>query len=115
MQRHHPDIWEKTTHVLLPKDFAFLKLTGNIVTDPLSNIGLVGEELRYADRILDLVPGAAERMAPLAGLTETIGTTGTSTALPGIPMANATMDGWVGLMGAGCNDRWRKRLSEWHQ
>lgn len=101
VQRHHPDIWEKTTHVLLPKDFAFLKLTGNIVTDPLSNIGLVGEELRYADRILDLVPGAAERMAPLAGLTETIGTTGTSTALPGVPMANATMDGWVGLMGAG--------------
>ncbi len=101
VQRHHPEIWEQTAHVLLPKDFALLHLTGRAVTDPLSNIGLVGEDLRYVDRILDLVPGAAERMAPLAGLTELVGETAASTAIPGIRMATATMDGWVGLLGAG--------------
>ena len=100
-QRRHPEIWEQTTHVLLPKDFALFHLTGRVATDPISNIGLVGQDLRYVDRILDLVPGAVERMAPLAGLTETVGETGSSTAIPGIRMATATMDGWVGLMGAG--------------
>ena len=71
------------------------------MTDPLSNVGLVGQDLRYVDRILELVPGAADRMAPLAGLTEVIGQTGASTPIPGIRMAAATMDGWVGLLGAG--------------
>ncbi|MEM8731219.1 MAG: FGGY-family carbohydrate kinase [Pseudomonadota bacterium] len=96
MQRHHPDIWDKTAHVLLPKDYALFKLTGDLATDPLSNVGLVGLDGRYVTPILDLVPGAADRMAPIRGLTEIMGETS-----DGIAMATATMDGWVGLFGAG--------------
>lgn len=96
VSRHLPDIWEKTSNVLLPKDYALFHLTGELATDPLSNIGLVGLDGHYVPQILDLVPGAAERMAPIRRLTETMGRT-----RGGIPMATATMDGWVGLLGGG--------------
>jgi len=98
VSRHHPDLWERTAHVLLPKDDALRHLTGEIATDPLSNIGLVGADGRYVADILALVPGAAERMAPMKGLTETLGTTA-----GGTPIACATMDGWVGTLGAGAS------------
>ncbi len=97
VQRHHPESWERTEHVLLPKDYALFRLTGELATDPLSNIGLVGLDGAFVPEILDLVPGAASRMAPIRGLTEIMGQTS-----DGIAMATATMDGWVGLVGAGC-------------
>jgi len=59
------DLWKKTRWVLLPKDYCLYKLTGELSTDPLSNIGLVGADLNYIEDVLDLVPGAAQRMAPL--------------------------------------------------
>lgn len=99
-QRRRPDIWEKTAKVLLPKDYALLHMTGELATDPLSNIGLVGLDGRYVPQILDLVPGAADRMAPIRPLTDILGRTS-----DGIEMATATMDGWVGLLGVGaCRD-----------
>ena len=100
VRRHLPEVWEKTAHVLLPKDFALLHLTGRLATDPLSNIGLVGPSGSYVAEILDLVPGAAERMAPLAGITDVVGEVAAG-PFRGVPMVNATMDGWVGLAGAG--------------
>jgi xylulokinase len=96
VKRHEPEIWDKTAHVLLPKDYALLHLTGELATDALSNIGLVGLDGDYARKILDLVPGAMERMAPLQSMTSVVGS-----SRDGIPLANATMDGWVGLAGAG--------------
>ena len=105
VSRHHPAVWERTAHVFLPKDYCLLRLTGQIATDPLSNIGLVGPDFRYVDRILDLVPGAAERMAPLVGVTEVVGSIADTFALSGVELVCATMDGWVGLVGAGaCRD-----------
>lgn len=100
VKRNKPDIWEKTAKVLLPKDFALLHLTGNTVTDALSNIGLASPVGDYVPQILDLVEGAADRMAPIKGLTGIIGEI-SSGPLKGTPMVNATMDGWVGLLGAG--------------
>ncbi len=97
VQRHHPDVWESTEHVLLPKDYALFRMTGELATDPLSNIGLVGVQGTFVSEILDLVSGAADRMAPIHGLTEITGQTA-----DGVGMATATMDGWVGLLGAGC-------------
>ena len=96
VKRHEPEIWDKTAHVLLPKDYALLHLTGELATDALSNIGLVGQDGNYASKILDLVPGAMERMAQLRAMTSVVGNSGA-----GFPLANATMDGWVGLVGAG--------------
>ncbi len=96
VQRHAPEIWDKTRFVLLPKDFAIHDLTGELATDPLSNIGLVGLDGRFVPQILDLVPGAVERMPPIRGITEIIGE-----SPGGMPMATATMDGWVGLLGTG--------------
>lgn len=101
MARHRPEIWRQTAHVLLPKDYCLLHLTGQIVTDPLANVGLVGPDLRYVGPILDLVPGAARRMAQLADVTAVVGRIGAGFALQGVQMVNGTMDGWAGLFGAG--------------
>ncbi len=101
--RHRPQIWANTAHVLLPKDYCLLKLTGRATTDPLSNIGLVGTDLTYVPEILDLVPGAAQRMAPLTGLTDEAGVILPSFSLAGVRMIECTMDGWVGLLGGGAS------------
>ena len=103
MARHRPGVWAATAQVLLPKDYCLLQLTGRVVTDPLANVGLVGPDLRFVPQILDLVPGAAQRMAPLAGVTEVVGRIGAGFALAGVQMVNGTMDGWAGLFGAGCS------------
>ncbi|MBC7739879.1 MAG: carbohydrate kinase, partial [Candidatus Saccharibacteria bacterium] len=103
MARHRPEVWAATAHVLLPKDYCLMQLTGRVVTDPLANVGLVGPDLRYVAGILDLVPGAAARMAGLAGVTEVVGRIGAGFGLTGVQMVNGTMDGWAGLFGAGCS------------
>lgn len=99
VQQNEPEIWANTAQVLLPKDYVLMKLTGTAVTDPLSNIGLVGLNGAYVPQILDLVPGAAQRLAPIRGITEIAGTMHRLD----IPIATATMDGWVGLLGAGAS------------
>ncbi|MEI6098804.1 MAG: FGGY-family carbohydrate kinase [Alphaproteobacteria bacterium] len=110
MARHRPEIWRQTAHMLLPKDYCLLQLTGQVVTDPLANVGLVGPDLRFVGPILDLVQGAAQRMAPLAGVTEVVGRTRPEFAMSGIQMVNGTMDGWAGLVGAGAT---REGASVW--
>ena len=99
--RHHPEVWKRTAHVLLPKDYCLLRLTGILATDPLSNIGLVGPDLAYVRPILDLLPGAASRMAPLSDVTSPVGRIRSAYGLPGVQMITGTMDGWVGLFGGG--------------
>lgn len=99
VQRHRPQIWDATAHVLLPKDYCIAHLTGEVSSDPLSNIGLVDSALRYIPEVFDLVPGASEKMARLVPVTEVVGTT--RGALAGRPVASGTMDAWAGLVGAG--------------
>jgi xylulokinase len=101
MARHRPEVWEQTAHVLLPKDYCLLHLTGSLASDPLSNIGLVGPDLSYVPQILDLVDGAAGRMAPLVAITDVVGTVKDGFGLAGLRMVAGTMDGWVGLYGGG--------------
>jgi xylulokinase len=95
MAKHRPDIWAKTRWVMLPKDYCMLKLTGRASTDPLSNIGLVDNSLAYIPEVLALVPGAADRLAPLVGITDIAGD------LNGTPIVSGTMDAWAGLIGTG--------------
>lgn len=96
VSRHRPKVWERTAHVILPKDYAGHHLTGALATDPISNIGVVGPGGTYVEPMLALVPGAIERLAPIRPVTGIFG------EMRGkVPVATASMDGWVGLIGAG--------------
>lgn len=97
--QHRAEVWDATTHVLLPKDYCIAHLTGEVSTDPVSAIGLVDGDLRYIAEVLALVPGAAEKMPPLVAVTDTAGTA--RGPLAGRPVASGTMDAWAGLVGAG--------------
>ena len=98
--QNEPEVWEKTHWVLLPKDFVSLHLTGRAVTDAVSSIGLVDQEQAYVPDILDLVPGARDRVAPLNGVMQPVGDIKDG-PLSGIPLICGTMDAWAGLVGAG--------------
>ncbi|MEH6727082.1 MAG: FGGY family carbohydrate kinase [Hyphomicrobiales bacterium] len=100
MARHRPDIWEQTAWVMLPKDYCLLKLTGELATDGLSNIGLVDQNLQVIPEVLELVPGAAERVVPVRDVLAVVGKVQSGPAA-GIPVANGTMDAWAGLVGCG--------------
>ena len=101
MAKNRPDIWEKTKFVLLPKDYCIARLTGELVSDPTSNIGLVDLNNNYIPALLDLVPGAAHRLAPLKPMTQIAGVIKTGHPLAGIPIAVTTMDAWAGMFGVG--------------
>lgn len=98
--QHHPDLWEKTRYVMLPKDYCLLKLTGQAATDPISNIGLVDKSLNYIPRIFDLVSGSADRAVPLVPMCQIMGHI-QSGPFAGIPVVCGTMDAWAGLVGTG--------------
>ncbi len=99
--RHKPQVWAQTSRVVLPKDFCLAHLTGEYRTDPVSNIGLTDAGGAYIAGVLDLVPGAASRMAPLAAVTDIMGRVRPGHALAGVPVVTGTMDGWCALYGAG--------------
>jgi len=101
VSRHRPEIWQQTKWVMLPKDFCIQHLTGEVSTDPLSNIGLVDNALNYIPEMLDLVPGARDRMAPLVPVTQIAGQMKPGGALAGRPLVSGTMDAWAGLVGTG--------------
>jgi xylulokinase len=101
VSRHLPDVWQRTVAVVLPKDFCLAHLTGTLRTDPLSNIGLTDSSGAYIPAVLDLVPGAAERMVPLSGVTEVMGHVRPDQPFAGVPAIATTMDGWSALYGAG--------------
>lgn len=101
MAASHPDVWQRTRAVLLPKDLVIRALTGALVSDPMSNIGLVGPDLRYVADLLDRVPGAAERLPPLRPATGVAGETTLAPGRPPVPVAVGLMDAWAGLLGVG--------------
>lgn len=98
--RHLPEVWQRTRWVVLPKDYCLHHLTGTMATDPLSNIGLTNRA-GYIPEVLSLVPGAAERMAPLSGPEAVMGQGRAGGPLAGVSVVTGTMDGWCALYGAG--------------
>jgi len=101
MARHRPGIWRRTASVLLPKDGCLQRLTGERVSDPLSNIGLVDLQARYADALIERVEGAAQRLPPLADMTSVAGRVRPGLPFAGVPVAVGTMDAWAGVFGTG--------------
>lgn len=101
MQDHHPDIWNETRWVMLPKDYCILNLTGAVSTDPIGNVGLIDRDLDYVSELLALLPGAAEKLAPIHGMATVAGTMKPEHPAAGVPVAVGTMDAWGGMLGVG--------------
>jgi xylulokinase len=101
MRRHHPDIWNATRWVMAPKDYCILRLTGEAVADPIASVGLVDAGLGYLAPLLELVPGAAERLAPLRKFTDRAGTIAAGLPCAGAPVMVGAMDAWGGMFGVG--------------
>jgi xylulokinase len=98
--RHRPDIWERTAHVLSPKDYCLFKMTGILVADPISAFDAVDRTGAYIQELIDLVPGAGVRLPPLRSFDQALGPLRTQSG-PGPMVVNGTMDGWACLPGAG--------------
>ena len=99
--RTEPGTWGATRHVLLPKDFIALQLTGEIASDPVSAIGLVDKAGDYVAPLLDLVPGAKERLPTLFDFQHSVGRVRAGLPCAGIPVMVGAMDAWAGMFGCG--------------
>lgn len=98
---HRPDLWARTAHVLLPKDFVIAHLTGIAVADPLSAVGLVGTDHAYADAVTGLLTGAASRLPRLRDPLDVAGVICTGQKFAGVPVVCGTMDAWASMFGVG--------------
>ena len=96
-----PELYARTRHVLLPKDYCALKLTGCAATDPISSVGLVDAELRYVDDLIARVANAREKLPPLQDFTSCVGTVASGLPCAGAPVFVGIMDAWAGMFGIG--------------
>lgn len=90
--------------LLAPKDLCLAAITGSVVTDAISPIGLVGADGAYLDDVLGLVDGAADLVPPIRPFDSAAGTVraGDPVGLPaGVPVAVGTMDAWGNVFGSG--------------
>lgn len=99
--RTDPDNWRATRHVLLPKDFVALKLTGAVASDAIAAVGLVDSSGKYVSALLQLVPGAEQRLPPLHPFHHTVGQMASGTPFAGTPVMVGAMDAWAGMFGCG--------------
>ncbi len=104
MHDTHPDIWHKTKWVMLPKDYCLFRLTGTAVTDPISNIHLFDRALRPIPALMDLLPGASQRVVPVAPMTSLMGRIKPGLPLAGVAVAAGVMDAWAGMFGLGLHE-----------
>jgi xylulokinase len=101
IERAYPDLWARTAHVLLPRDWIVARLTGALVCDPMSSVGLVTPGLAYADALIARLPGAAERLVPRADPLSVVGQVAAGWPLAGTPVVLGMMDAWASLFGLG--------------
>ncbi|MEN0000624.1 MAG: FGGY family carbohydrate kinase [Pseudomonadota bacterium] len=94
-------MWQATRHVLLPKDFVIAHLTGTVCGDPISSIGLVGEDHMYASTVVDLVPRAKYVLPPLHDPLAMVGKMADRHPFAGTPVCCGTMDAWASMFGLG--------------
>ncbi len=101
MRAKHSDIWKATAHVLLPRDYLLARLTGAIIADPMSAVGLVTPDVTYAEDLIALLPGARRRLAPLQDPLSVAGTILPGLPFAGTPVVTGMMDAWASLFGLG--------------
>lgn len=99
--RTEPATWAATRHVLLPKDFVALKLTGAVASDPVAAVGLVDSESAYVGELLDLVSGAAAKLPALYPFHHIAGRVASGLPFAGLPVTVGAMDAWAGMFGCG--------------
>lgn len=99
--RTEPGVWAQTRHVLLPKDFVALQLTGALAADPVAAVGLVDGAGRYVEPLLALVPGASGKLPPLFDYQHVVGTVRDGLPCAGAPVMVGAMDAWAGMFGCG--------------
>jgi xylulokinase len=101
---HDRESWAATRWVLLPKDYVTARLTGSVVTDFISAIGLTQEGGRdYLSAAVGLLEGVGRRLPPLAAPAAPIGPAASDEAefLRGAMVVTGTMDAWGNLYGSG--------------
>lgn len=101
LARTEPTAWAATRHVLLPKDFVALQLTGEVAADPVAAVGLVDVGGAYVAPLVDRVPGAAARLPPLFPFHHVVGRVRPGLGAAGTPVVVGAMDAWAGMFGCG--------------
>lgn len=96
-----PEVWAATRHVLAPKDFVNLQLTGKVAGDAVASVGLVDSTGNYVAPLLDLIQGAAERLPPLFPFHHVVGPIKPGLPCAGVPVVVGAMDAWAGMFGCG--------------
>src|SRR3569833_1730504 len=100
--RTEPAVFAHTRHVLLPKDYCVMQLTGAVGSDPIAAVGLV-DQRGYVAPLLDLVPRAAELLPELHPFTHVAGRVRDGLPCAGTPVVVGAMDAWGGMFGLGVN------------
>lgn len=109
VQKHEPEVWEKTAHILLPKDFIRHRLTGERVTDVSDASGMALLDVggrRWSPRMLEACGVQQEMMADVMESVEVSGRLSAeaarATGLPeGLPVAAGAGDQAAGAIGCG--------------
>jgi len=100
VRRTDADAYARTAHVLLPKDYCVMQLTGAVASDPVAAVGLVDGH-GYVAPLLELVPRAAELLPPLHRFSHVAGTVRPGLPCTGVPVVVGAMDAWAGMFGVG--------------
>jgi xylulokinase len=103
-REHRPDEWPCVRWILSPKDYLNLRLCGEVATDAISPIGLVGSDLSYDEEVFGLVPDARELMPPIRHFADALGTAAEARLPRDAVVAVATMDAWGNVFGSGLTE-----------
>jgi xylulokinase len=101
--RVHPDIYAKTRHVLLPKDYCVMQLTSAVFSDAISAVRLAGRR-GYVDELLELVPRSRDMLPELRNFHHVAGRVHAGMPCAGTPVVVGAMDAWAGMFGSGVLD-----------
>jgi xylulokinase len=106
LRDHCPELWRRTRHVLQPKDYLLLKLTGCWCTDLPSCLELVDETGRYRDETLERLGVPVAILPPPLMPHQVAGyispKAAEDTGLPtGCPVVCGTIDARCSISGAG--------------
>lgn len=100
VRRVAPEAWARTRHVLQPRDYCILHLTGELAADPIAAIGLTNAD-GYVEPLFDLLPGTLETFPPLHPFTHVAGRVRAGLPCAGVPVVVGAMDAWGGMFGTG--------------
>lgn len=105
LRRHAPAVWAATHHVVEPKDYLAARLTGRIVSDPVSQYWLARsfaapEGHTALASLLGLGTSPCPRHIDPGALVGQI-TASEIPALAGVPVFCGGPDSWAGVLGSG--------------